>query len=100
MLASPTNTSTPSTPTVATTNTLTVAYGLTGYCSPNVPNIGPLPSYLPSQQFGGPPDFYYPPMHTRPKTLHDPTTSAWNMDTGASSHLNNSVNSLSEILIR
>ncbi|GJZ81330.1 hypothetical protein Tco_0646324 [Tanacetum coccineum] len=30
-------------------------------------------------------------------TLHDPTTGAWNMDTGASSHLNNSVNSLSEI---
>ncbi|GKE60862.1 ribonuclease H-like domain-containing protein [Tanacetum coccineum] len=29
-------------------------------------------------------------------TLHDPTTGAWNMDTGASSHLNNSVNSLSE----
>ncbi|GKE08885.1 ribonuclease H-like domain-containing protein, partial [Tanacetum coccineum] len=28
-------------------------------------------------------------------TLHD--TGAWNMDTGASSHLNNSVNSLSEI---
>ncbi|GJX85298.1 ribonuclease H-like domain-containing protein [Tanacetum coccineum] len=30
-------------------------------------------------------------------TLHDPTTGAWNMDTGTSSHLNNSVNSLSEI---
>ncbi|GJY42913.1 hypothetical protein Tco_0431126 [Tanacetum coccineum] len=30
-------------------------------------------------------------------TPHDPTTEAWNMDTGASSHLNNSVNSLSEI---
>ncbi|GJV76394.1 hypothetical protein Tco_1507978 [Tanacetum coccineum] len=29
-------------------------------------------------------------------TLHDPTTGAWNIDTGASSHLNNSVNSLSE----
>ncbi|GJR74066.1 hypothetical protein Tco_0086431 [Tanacetum coccineum] len=113
MLASPTNTSTPSTPTVATTNTLTVAYGLTGYCSPNVPNIGPLPSYLPAQQFGGPPDFCYPPMHpqysaqigptqhvqptdtsgqttilphafatTPTRTLHDPTTSDWNMDTG------------------
>ncbi|GJS47268.1 ribonuclease H-like domain-containing protein [Tanacetum coccineum] len=31
-------------------------------------------------------------------TLHDPTTGAWNMDTGASSHLNNSVTSLSTIL--
>ncbi|GJZ34941.1 ribonuclease H-like domain-containing protein [Tanacetum coccineum] len=30
-------------------------------------------------------------------TLHDPATGAWNMDTGASSHLNNSVDSLSEI---
>nr|GEU82310.1 ribonuclease H-like domain-containing protein [Tanacetum cinerariifolium] len=29
-------------------------------------------------------------------TLHDPATRTWNMDTGASSHLNNSVNSLSE----
>ncbi|GJS46116.1 ribonuclease H-like domain-containing protein [Tanacetum coccineum] len=28
------------------------------------------------------------------ETLHDPTTGAWNMDTGASSHLNNSVTSL------
>nr|GEU31609.1 ribonuclease H-like domain-containing protein [Tanacetum cinerariifolium] len=32
------------------------------------------------------------------KTLHDPTTSAWNMDTGVSSHLNNFVTSLSTIL--
>ncbi|GJW03737.1 ribonuclease H-like domain-containing protein [Tanacetum coccineum] len=31
-------------------------------------------------------------------TLHDPTTGAWNMDTGASSHLNNSIISLSTIL--
>ncbi|GKA73897.1 hypothetical protein Tco_0780199 [Tanacetum coccineum] len=31
-------------------------------------------------------------------TLHDPSTSAWNMDTGASSNLNNSVHSLSTIL--
>ncbi|GJZ24254.1 ribonuclease H-like domain-containing protein [Tanacetum coccineum] len=31
-------------------------------------------------------------------TLHDPATSAWNMDTSASSYLNNSVNSLSTIL--
>nr|GEY82875.1 ribonuclease H-like domain-containing protein [Tanacetum cinerariifolium] len=30
------------------------------------------------------------------ETLHDPASGAWNMDTGASSHLNNSVNSLSE----
>nr|GEZ30232.1 ribonuclease H-like domain-containing protein [Tanacetum cinerariifolium] len=30
-------------------------------------------------------------------TLHDPHFGAWNFDTGASSHLNNSVNSLSEI---
>ncbi|GJT76139.1 ribonuclease H-like domain-containing protein [Tanacetum coccineum] len=29
--------------------------------------------------------------------LHDPASGAWNMDTGASSHLNNSVNSLREI---
>nr|GEY75031.1 ribonuclease H-like domain-containing protein [Tanacetum cinerariifolium] len=29
-------------------------------------------------------------------TLQDPANGAWNMDTGASSHLNNSVNSLSE----
>ncbi|GJR09421.1 ribonuclease H-like domain-containing protein [Tanacetum coccineum] len=32
------------------------------------------------------------------RTLHDPSTSTWNMNTGASSHLNNSVNSLSVIL--
>ncbi|GJW60768.1 ribonuclease H-like domain-containing protein [Tanacetum coccineum] len=31
-------------------------------------------------------------------TLHDPTTGAWNMDTCASSHLNNSVTSLSTII--
>ncbi|GJT61432.1 ribonuclease H-like domain-containing protein [Tanacetum coccineum] len=30
-------------------------------------------------------------------TLHDPTIVAWNMDTGASSHLNNSVNSLNAV---
>nr|GEV32508.1 putative reverse transcriptase domain-containing protein [Tanacetum cinerariifolium] len=30
-------------------------------------------------------------------TLHDPDSGAWNFDTGASSHLNNSVNSFSEI---
>ncbi|GJV50425.1 ribonuclease H-like domain-containing protein [Tanacetum coccineum] len=30
-------------------------------------------------------------------TLHDPTTGVWNMDTGASSHLNNSINSVSTI---
>ncbi|GKC09482.1 ribonuclease H-like domain-containing protein [Tanacetum coccineum] len=30
-------------------------------------------------------------------TFHDPAFGAWNFDTGASSHLNNSVNSLSEI---
>nr|GFA07755.1 ribonuclease H-like domain-containing protein [Tanacetum cinerariifolium] len=29
-------------------------------------------------------------------TLHDPATGAWNMDTGASSHLNNSVTSLND----
>nr|GEW02011.1 hypothetical protein [Tanacetum cinerariifolium] len=29
-------------------------------------------------------------------TLHDPALAAWNMDTGASSHLNNSITSLSE----
>nr|GEZ04222.1 ribonuclease H-like domain-containing protein [Tanacetum cinerariifolium] len=29
------------------------------------------------------------------RTLHDPNTSTWNMDTGVSSHLNNSVTSLS-----
>ncbi|GJV57137.1 ribonuclease H-like domain-containing protein [Tanacetum coccineum] len=32
------------------------------------------------------------------RTLHDPTTGAWNMDIGASSHLNNFVTSLSTIL--
>ncbi|GJR74064.1 retrovirus-related pol polyprotein from transposon TNT 1-94 [Tanacetum coccineum] len=134
MLASPTNTSTPSTPTVATTNTLTVAYGLTGYCSPNVPNIGPVQRYLQLQQFGGPqvsithigssvlgpspagqplaqqtlPDLTTillksssligPAQQVQPtdtsgqttilphafatRILHDPTTGAWNMDTG------------------
>ncbi|GKC42874.1 ribonuclease H-like domain-containing protein [Tanacetum coccineum] len=30
-------------------------------------------------------------------TLHAPTTSVWNFDTGASSHLNNSVTNLSEV---
>ncbi|GKD34655.1 ribonuclease H-like domain-containing protein [Tanacetum coccineum] len=31
------------------------------------------------------------------RTLHDPTIGAWNMDSGASSHLNNSITSLSTI---
>ncbi|GJX77844.1 hypothetical protein Tco_0324655 [Tanacetum coccineum] len=31
------------------------------------------------------------------RTLHDPATGAWNMDTGASSHLNSLVTSLSDI---
>ncbi|GJS83644.1 ribonuclease H-like domain-containing protein [Tanacetum coccineum] len=31
------------------------------------------------------------------ETLHDPNIGAWNMDTGASSHLNNSINSLSTV---
>ncbi|GJY06860.1 ribonuclease H-like domain-containing protein [Tanacetum coccineum] len=35
---------------------------------------------------------------TQSGTLHDPTTGAWNMDTGASSHLNNSITSLSNVL--
>ncbi|GJU95305.1 hypothetical protein Tco_1320061 [Tanacetum coccineum] len=30
-------------------------------------------------------------------SLHDPTTGAWNMDTGASSQLNDSVTNLSEV---
>ncbi|GJY77602.1 ribonuclease H-like domain-containing protein [Tanacetum coccineum] len=30
-------------------------------------------------------------------TLHDPTTGAWNMDTGVTSHLNDSITSLSEV---
>ncbi|GJU41325.1 hypothetical protein Tco_1194282 [Tanacetum coccineum] len=31
------------------------------------------------------------------ETLHDPNTGTWNMDIGASSHLNNSVTSLSDV---
>ncbi|GJZ25858.1 ribonuclease H-like domain-containing protein [Tanacetum coccineum] len=31
------------------------------------------------------------------ETLQDPTNSAWNMDSGASTHINSSINSLSEI---
>nr|GEZ50548.1 ribonuclease H-like domain-containing protein [Tanacetum cinerariifolium]GEZ50630.1 ribonuclease H-like domain-containing protein [Tanacetum cinerariifolium] len=34
------------------------------------------------------------PQAFTPGTLHDPTTGTWNMDTGASYHLNNSVTSL------
>ncbi|GJX53572.1 retrovirus-related pol polyprotein from transposon TNT 1-94 [Tanacetum coccineum] len=33
-----------------------------------------------------------------PGTLHDPATGAWNMDTGASSHLNNLVTSLIDVI--
>ncbi|GKG01546.1 hypothetical protein Tco_0306251, partial [Tanacetum coccineum] len=33
-------------------------------------------------------------------TLQDPAPGNWNMDTGASSHLNDSVNNLSDVLIR
>ncbi|GJT29484.1 ribonuclease H-like domain-containing protein [Tanacetum coccineum] len=38
------------------------------------------------------------PQASTARTLHDPTTVAWNMDTGASSHLNNFVTSLITIL--
>ncbi|GJU27390.1 putative RNA-directed DNA polymerase, eukaryota, reverse transcriptase zinc-binding domain protein [Tanacetum coccineum] len=38
-----------------------------------------------------------PPHAFAAGSLHDPTTRAWNMDTGASSHLNNLVTSLSDV---
>ncbi|GJR46729.1 ribonuclease H-like domain-containing protein [Tanacetum coccineum] len=57
-----------------------------------LPQVQPTPigSLAPTvaQQFGTPP---------QPATLPDPTHGAWNIDTVASSHINNSVHSLSEI---
>ncbi|GJV32043.1 ribonuclease H-like domain-containing protein [Tanacetum coccineum] len=81
-------------------------------------HTGPYGNYAPSlaQPIGAPLGFSYQP--TQPdssghmdtsgqatvlpyaftmSTIYDPASGAWNFDTGASSHLNNSVNSLSEI---
>ncbi|GJT90367.1 ribonuclease H-like domain-containing protein [Tanacetum coccineum] len=119
------NTNNPSlNPNVATTNTLPVVFGPTSYYSQSVPTFSPIPSYMLAQHFGGPPGFYYPlvqphasfsssyPGNMGPntpsgqattlshvfntETLRDLSNGAWNMDTGASSHLNSLVNSLSE----
>ncbi|GKC21780.1 hypothetical protein Tco_1023930 [Tanacetum coccineum] len=49
--------------TVATTSSLPIAYGPTGYFTPCVPTYGPVAPIMPAQHFGGPPGFYYPPMH-------------------------------------
>ncbi|GKA18268.1 ribonuclease H-like domain-containing protein [Tanacetum coccineum] len=49
-------------------------------------------SVLPHQPIG------HPVVASTTETLHDTITGAWNMDTGASSHLNNSVYSLSTVL--
>ncbi|GJW75819.1 hypothetical protein Tco_0135189 [Tanacetum coccineum] len=90
-----------------------------------IQSIRPTPSTSPMLPTG-PTPFYYPPgvgsvqglTRSQPKTsgsittlghatlllqaftvgtLHDPNTGAWNMDTGASSHLNSSINSLSTV---
>ncbi|GKD92949.1 hypothetical protein Tco_1372786 [Tanacetum coccineum] len=105
---------------------LNVSGSFTSHCStshgpsggPVAYHSGPYGYYAPSlaQLIGAPLGFSYQP--TQPDssghmdtsgqatvlpyafttgTLHDPASGAWNFDTGASSHLNNSVNSLSEI---
>ncbi|GJX79013.1 hypothetical protein Tco_0327162 [Tanacetum coccineum] len=76
---------------------------------PNV-NIGPVPIVQAAQSIQGHQSFNSGTTGhtTQPRqattlphfivgTLHDPTTSAWHMDTGASSHLNNLVTSLSTL---
>ncbi|GKB38996.1 ribonuclease H-like domain-containing protein [Tanacetum coccineum] len=74
---------------------------------PTAPSPGPIPYYTLPAQPQGPialPVQYHRDLRDKrllyphafaAGTLHDPTTDAWNMDTGASSHLNNSVTSLS-----
>ncbi|GJS93608.1 ribonuclease H-like domain-containing protein [Tanacetum coccineum] len=76
-----------------------VYYNLT-YYSPTAHPVSPLSHIRPPPGFAYPiapmPDTlpYYNPTQ---QTIHDPATSAWNMDTGASSHLNDSVTNLSEV---
>ncbi|GKA19386.1 ribonuclease H-like domain-containing protein [Tanacetum coccineum] len=81
-----------STPTIALTSTLPVAYQATGpsglnYFTPPAPFYGSAPYVVPAQSFG--PSV---PLGSRSCSLEYGYS-----HTGASSHLNNSVNSLSEI---
>ncbi|GJZ59489.1 ribonuclease H-like domain-containing protein, partial [Tanacetum coccineum] len=81
--------------------------GLTPYVGPTT--VGPSSGLVYPPGFPSPtkPDATVPIMNTSKATilthaftvgtLHDPACDAWNMDTGAGSHLNNPVNSLSEI---
>nr|GEU78884.1 ribonuclease H-like domain-containing protein [Tanacetum cinerariifolium] len=82
------------------TNTPTVI--LTVYVAkPNAQTIAPLAQHTAQLGFTGSTvtsaQATTLPHYFTARTLHDPTTSDWNIDTGASSHLNNSITSLSEV---
>ncbi|GJT46460.1 putative reverse transcriptase domain-containing protein [Tanacetum coccineum] len=62
---------------------------LAQYHSPGTPLTPP--------GFGPTPNYGLATALPTAKTLHDPAIGTWNMDTGASSHLNSSVTSLSDI---
>ncbi|GKB78424.1 hypothetical protein Tco_0945319 [Tanacetum coccineum] len=65
-MVSQNNVTKPSQPNIAIFNHLPItfqAYGPTGYYTPLVPTFGPVPNYMPPQQFGGPPGFYHPSVH-------------------------------------
>jgi hypothetical protein len=78
-------------PTVPTCPTVNVNQAQPTLSDPTAPPIGQLGHVATSGQATILPHAF------TTGTLHDPTIGAWNMDTGASSHLNASVNSLSNI---
>ncbi|GKC69855.1 hypothetical protein Tco_1115738, partial [Tanacetum coccineum] len=75
------------------------AFGLIGpsYFAPPAPTYGPAPTYIQAQVGVPSGQATILPHAFTVGSLHDLTTGAWNMDTGASSHLNDSVTNLSEV---
>ncbi|GKA51665.1 ribonuclease H-like domain-containing protein [Tanacetum coccineum] len=84
------------------TNPNLVAYQAFGpigpsYFAPPAPMYGPAPTYIQAQAGVPSGQATILPHAFTVGSLHDLTTGAWNMDTGASSHLNDSVTNLSEV---
>ncbi|GJZ49496.1 hypothetical protein Tco_0603686 [Tanacetum coccineum] len=84
------------------TNPNLVAYQAFGpigpsYFAPPVPMYGPAPTYIQAQAGVPSGQATILPHAFTVGSLHDLTIGAWNMDTGASSHLNDSVTNLSKV---
>ncbi|GJZ40047.1 ribonuclease H-like domain-containing protein [Tanacetum coccineum] len=75
------------------------AFGPIGpsYFAPPSPMYGPAPTYIQAQAGVPSGQATILPHAFTIGSIHDLTTGAWNMDTGASSHFNDSVTNLSEV---